>query len=265
MINFPAINPIAVSLGPLKIYWYGIMYIIGFAAAWGLAQYRAEKQKLILSKNQITDLIFYGALGAVIGGRIGYMLFYHLPAFLANPLLLFAIWQGGMSFHGGFLGVLIATWLYAKNIRQPFLQLADFLVPLTPIGLGVGRIGNFMNGELWGRPTDMPWGMVFPHADSVVRHPSQLYEFCLEGVLLFAILWIYSSKPRATGKISGLFLILYGSFRFMAEWFRQPDAQLGFIAFDWLTMGQLLSIPMVLLGLALFFLTSFLSFQREEG
>lgn len=253
MINFPAINPVAVSLGPLKIYWYGIMYFVGFTVAWGLAQYRAKKQSFILSKNQITDLIFYGALGAVIGGRIGYMLFYHLPAFLANPLLLFAIWQGGMSFHGGFLGVAIAIYFYARAIHQPFFKLTDFLIPFVPIGLGAGRIGNFINGELWGRVTAMPWGMIFPRADTAVRHPSQLYEFALEGVLLFVILWIYSKKPRPIGHISGLFLILYGSFRLIAEWFREPDLQLGFIAFDWLTMGQLLSIPMVLLGVWLFF------------
>jgi phosphatidylglycerol:prolipoprotein diacylglycerol transferase len=252
MINIPALNPVAVSLGPIKIYWYGIAYLVGFAAVWCLAQYRAKSRAFILTKDQITDLIFYGALGAVVGGRIGYVLFYHLPVFLANPLWLFAVWQGGMSFHGGFIGVAVAIYLCARSLGQPLLKLTDFLVPFVPIGLGLGRLANFINGELWGRPTDVPWGMVFPRADHLVRHPSQLYEFFLEGVVLFAILWIYSNKPRSLGKVSGLFLIFYGLFRLLAEWFRAPDEQLGFIAFGWLTMGQLLSIPMIILGIVLF-------------
>jgi phosphatidylglycerol---prolipoprotein diacylglyceryl transferase len=253
MINYPAINPIAIALGPIKVYWYGIMYLVGFTAAWFLAQYRIKKQNPILTKNQVTDLIFYCALGAVLGGRLGYILFYNFVAFLQNPLILLKIWLGGMSFHGGILGVAAAIYFYGRSIGQSFLRLTDFIVPVVPIGLGAGRIGNFINGELWGRPTDLSWGMVFPHADTLVRHPSQLYEFCLEGVLLFIIIWIYSSTPRSVGKVSGLFLMCYGFFRLVAEWFRQPDAALGFIAWDWLTMGQLLSLPMVLIGALLFF------------
>lgn len=252
MVNFPDINPVALALGPLKIYWYGIMYLVAFSSVWALAQYRAEKQNFILSKNQISDLIFYGALGVVIGGRVGYMLFYQLSAFLANPFLLFAIWRGGMSFHGGLIGVGVAFYVYARHVQQPFLRLTDFIIPFVPIGLAAGRIGNFINGELWGRPTDLPWGMVFPRADALPRHPSPLYEFALEGVVLFIIMWIYSKKPRPMGKVSGLFLIFYGIFRFIAEFFRQPDVGLGFVAFDWLTMGQLLSVPMVVVGLWLF-------------
>jgi phosphatidylglycerol:prolipoprotein diacylglycerol transferase len=253
MLHFPALDPVAITLGPLKIYWYGLMYLIGFAAAWMLAQYRAKKQMTSLTKNDVSDLIFYCALGVLIGGRVGYMLFYHLPEFLHNPLLLFKIWEGGMSFHGGFLGVAVALYLYGLHIKQPFLRLTDFLIPLVPLGLAAGRIGNFINGELWGRPTTLPWGMIFPRADALPRHPSQLYEFFLEGVVLFIILWFYSKKPRATGKVTGLFLILYGLFRIISECFREPDTQLGYIAFGWLTMGQLLSLPMIVVGLWLFF------------
>lgn len=252
MINFPAFNPIAISLGPIKIYWYGIMYLVGFSAAWGLAQYRAKQQLTSLTKNQVTDLIFYCALGAVLGGRLGYILFYDLAGFFANPLFLFEIWKGGMSFHGGFLGVLMALYFYGRGIHIPYLKLTDFIAPLVPLGLAAGRIGNFINGELWGRPTNLPWGMVFPHAGPFPRHPSQLYEFLLEGILLFSILWLYSSKARPTGKISGLFLLVYAGCRIFVEFFRQPDPQLGFIAFGWLTMGQLLSLPMFLLGAWLF-------------
>lgn len=252
MINYPAINPIAVSLGPLKIYWYGIMYLIGFFAAWVLAQYRA-RQNVILTKNQATDLIFYCALGVVLGGRVGYILFYNFSGFVQHPLSLFKIWQGGMSFHGGFLGVFLAIYLYARSIGQPVFKLTDFIVPLVPIGLGAGRIGNFINGELFGKITNLPWAMIFPNGGPFPRHPSQLYEFFLEGILLFVILWTYSEKPRAVGKVSGVFLIFYGAFRFFAEFFRQPDPQIGFIAWNWLTMGQLLSIPMILLGFVLFF------------
>lgn len=253
MLNYPAIDPIAISLGPIKIYWYGIMYLVGFAGAWWLAQYRAQKQMFSLTKNEITDLIFYAAVGVVVGGRIGYMIFYHFPAFLRDPLSIFKIWQGGMSFHGGLLGVATAIYLYGRYLKQPFLKLTDFLIPFVPLGLAAGRLGNFINGELWGRPTNMPWGMVFPYVDNTPRHPSQLYEFFLEGVVLFLILWFYSQKPRETGRVSGLFFIFYSIFRVFSEFFRQPDPQLGFLAFGWLTMGQLLSIPMFFLGLWLFF------------
>ena len=176
------------------------------------------------------------------------MLFYDVSGFLHNPLLLFKVWDGGMSFHGGVLGVLAAFWLYGRKVKQPFMDVADFLVPFVPIGLGAGRLGNFINGELWGRPTDMPWGMVFPSGGPLARHPSQLYEFLLEGVLLFLILWVYSAKPRPRMAVSGLFLLLYGCFRIFIELFRQPDPQYGYLAFNWLTMGQLLSLPMIIAG-----------------
>lgn len=251
MLIYPQINPIALQLGPLKIHWYGIMYIIGFLSAWGLATLRARRPNSFIKPEQVSDLIFYAALGVVIGGRVGYMLFYDFPHLIAQPWSIFEIWMGGMSFHGGLLGVLFAVWLYSKRIKQPFMALMDFLAPLIPIGLGAGRIGNFINGELWGRVTTVPWGMVFPNAGPLPRHPSELYEFFLEGVVLFLILWFYSAKPRPRMAVSGLFAICYGAFRITAECFREPDQQLGFIAFGWLTQGQLLSIPLVIVGIVL--------------
>lgn len=200
---------------------------------------------------QMDDYIIFAALGVVLGGRIGYVLFYNFSAFADNPLVLLKIWEGGMSFHGGMLGVAIATWLFARKIGSGFLAMTDFVVPLTPIGLGAGRIGNFINGELWGAPTSLPWGMVYLPLGGVPRHPSQLYQFMLEGVLLFIILWWFSSRPRPRAAVSGLFLLCYGSFRFLVEFVRLPDAHLGYLAFDWLTMGQLLSLPMMLGGLGL--------------
>lgn len=251
MLTYPHINPIALALGPLKVHWYGLMYAIGFLGAWYLGTMRANKPNSGWTPDQISDLIFYAAIGVIVGGRTGYILFYAWPDFIAEPLLLFKIWQGGMSFHGGLIGVIIALWLYARKLNKTFFELADFTAPLVPIGLAAGRIGNFINGELWGRVTDMPWAMIFPNGGLLPRHPSQLYEFLFEGVILFIILWRYSSKPRPRTAVSGLFLICYGSFRFALEFFRQPDVQLGFIAFDWLTMGQILSMPMILLGIFL--------------
>jgi phosphatidylglycerol:prolipoprotein diacylglycerol transferase len=248
---FPYINPVAFSLGPLSVKWYGLMYLLAFLAAWGLAHYRVKKYDLNWDAEQVADLIFYGAMGAIIGGRLGYMLFYDLHQFMKAPWVFFKIWQGGMSFHGGLLGVLVSVILFAKKSKKQFLEVTDFMAPLVPIGLGLGRLGNFINGELWGRPTDKAWGVVFPYVDGQARHPSQLYEFALEGILLFIVIWVYASKPRAMGKVSALFLIVYGLCRFFVEFFRQPDAQLGYIALNWLTMGQLLSLPMIAAGIIL--------------
>lgn len=251
MLHYPEINPVALAIGSIKVYWYGLIYLLSFAIAWALSVYRAKKYHLDWTNDQITDLIFYSALGVVIGGRIGYVLFYGFDNFLHNPLVLFKIWQGGMSFHGGLIGVAVALWLYGRSIHKSFFTMGDFIVPVVPIGLGLGRIGNFINGELWGRTTDMPWGMIYPHVDNLPRHPSQIYEFLTEGVLLFIILWFYSAKPRPKMAVSAVFLIFYGLFRIINEFFRQPDTQIGFIAFGWLTKGQLLSLPMLLIGIFL--------------
>jgi len=256
MIILPTINPIALQLGPLKIHWYGLMYLFGFAAAWGLALYRARSMQTYpvnrqWSAAQISDLVFYVALGVIMGGRVGYMLFYDFSTLMAEPIALVKIWQGGMSFHGGFLGVLVGLWCFSRHVNKPFLSVTDFVAPLVPIGLAAGRLGNFINGELLGRVTNMPWGMVFPLGGPSPRHPSQLYELGLEGLLLFIVLWLYSAKPRPMSRVSSLFLLCYGSARFFVEFFRTPDQQLGFIAFNWLTMGQLLSLPMIFLGIYL--------------
>ncbi|WP_454781414.1 prolipoprotein diacylglyceryl transferase [Legionella sp. WA2022007384] len=248
MFTFPYINPVAFSIGPLQVHWYGLMYLIGFVSGWLLAHWRAKHYKLDWTSEQISDVIFYAALGVIIGGRIGYMLFYNFAELVHDPLALFKIWQGGMSFHGGLLGVAIALWLFSRKSGKSFLEIGDFIAPLVPIGLGAGRIGNFINGELWGRVTDMPWGMIYTHVDNQPRHPSELYEFGLEGIGLFLLVWIYARKPRPVGRVSAIFLIGYAICRIIAEFFRQPDPQLGYLAFGWLTMGQILSIPMLLLG-----------------
>jgi len=248
MFAFPYIDPIAFSLGPLQVHWYGLKYLFGFIAAWLLAQVRAKRYKLDWTSEQIGDLIFYSALGVILGGRLGYMLFYNFQTLVHQPWALFKVWEGGMSFHGGLIGVMLAMFLYARKLKKPFLNVTDFVAPLVPLGLAAGRIGNFINGELWGRPTDMPWGMIFPHVDQVARHPTQLYEFGLEGVALFIVVWWYASKPRPNGNVSAIFLIGYAIARMIIELFRVPDPQLGYLAFNWVTIGQLLSIPMLLLG-----------------
>ena len=255
MFTFPEFNPVVISLGPLSIHWYGVMYIIAFGGAWVLASYRRNMKPNQWSTDQISDLIFYGAIGAVVGGRLGSVFFYNFDRFLEDPLWVFRVWEGGMSFHGGLLGVGVALYFYSKSLRKGFWETIDFIVPFVPFGLGAGRIGNFIGGELWGRPTDVSWGMVFPHVDQLPRHPSQLYEVALEGVALFILLWWFSSNPRPRLAVSGVFALGYGSFRFFIEFFREPDQQIGFIAFEWLTMGQLLSVPMAAGGMLLLFLS----------
>ena len=255
MFTFPEFNPVVISLGPLSIHWYGVMYIIAFGGAWVLASYRRNMKPNQWSTDQISDLIFYGAIGAVVGGRLGSVFFYNFDRFLEDPLWVFRVWEGGMSFHGGLLGVGVALYFYSKSLRKGFWETIDFIVPFVPFGLGAGRIGNFIGGELWGRPTDVSWGMVFPHVDQLPRHPSQLYEVALEGVALFILLWWFSSNPRPRLAVSGVFALGYGSFRFFIEFFREPDQQIGFIAFEWLTMGQLLSVPMAAGGILLLFLS----------
>ncbi len=251
MLTHPRIDPVAFSVGPLDVHWYGLLYLVGFAAGWALGRVRAGRPGSGWRRHEVGDLLFYTALGVILGGRIGYIVFYDMGRFLADPLVLFRVWEGGMSFHGGLLGVLLALWLYARHTRRPFLAVADFVTPLVPIGLGAGRLGNFINGELWGRPTDLPWGMVFPHVGPEPRHPSQLYELGLEGIVLFAILWLYSRRPRPLGAVSAMFLLWYGIFRFGVEFVRAPDPHLGFLAFGWLTMGQALSLPMLAGGVVL--------------
>ncbi len=251
MIAYPKIDPIAVRLGPLKVHWYGLMYLFGFVAFWLLGRIRARREDVVVRPEEVGDLLFYGMVGVILGGRLGYVLFYGLEAFVHDPLMVFRIWEGGMSFHGGLIGALVGGWLYQRRRGWGFLRTMDFVAPLIPPGLFFGRIGNFINGELWGKPTDLPWGMVFPGAGPEPRHPSQLYEAFLEGVVLFAILWLFSSRPRPVGAVSGLFLVCYGLFRFLIEFVRQPDPQLGYLAFGWVTMGQILSLPMMLAGAAL--------------
>lgn len=248
MLNYPDIDPVAIHIGSFGIHWYGIMYLIGFSAAWWLGNRRANQSKG-WNKEQVSDLIFFGAMGVVLGGRIGYMFFYNFGFLLENPLSLIRIWEGGMSFHGGFLGVIVALWLFSRRYNKSAYKVLDFIAPLVPIGLAAGRIGNFIGSELWGRVTDAPWAMVFPNGGPDPRHPSQLYEAGLEGVLMFCILWWFTSKPRPTFAAAGLFCMLYGCFRFFVEFFREPDDGV-FVAFNWLTKGQLLSTPMIIIGLS---------------
>jgi phosphatidylglycerol:prolipoprotein diacylglycerol transferase len=251
MLIHPNIDPVAFSIGPLAVRWYGLMYLAGFAAGWWLGTRRIKKGVAPLTREQFDGLMFAAVLGVILGGRLGHVLFYKPGYYASHPLEIFAIWQGGMSFHGGLLGVILAMAVVARRQRIDYLRLMDFIAPLTPLGIAAGRVANFINGELWGRVTDLPWGMVFRAAGDAPRHPSQLYEAALEGLALFVILWWFSSKPRRRGQVSGLFLAGYGVFRFIAEFAREPDEYLGFLALG-LTMGQWLSVPMVVLGAWLF-------------
>jgi len=255
MLVHPQFDPIAFSLGPVAVRWYGLMYLVAFALLFllGRARIRAQSPSVPpgFGQRDLEDLLFWGAIGTVLGGRLGYVLFYKPGHFLANPLDVLMVWQGGMAFHGGLIGVIAAMALFARRRGWRFLQISDYVAPLVPLGLAAGRMGNFINGELWGRPTSVPWGMVFPQAgDGIARHPSQLYQFAGEGLLLFLIVWLYSSRPRPMGAISGVFLIGYGVMRFLAEFAREPDAFLGLLGLG-LSMGQWLSLPMVALGVAL--------------
>src|SRR5688500_15599596 len=249
MLSYPSIDPVAFALGPVKVHWYGLMYLLGFIGFLMLGSRRAQQPNSPIKPEQVADMLFYCVLGVIAGGRIGSVFFYNFTDFLADPLMIIRIWEGGMSFHGGLIGVIVAMIIYARKLGIKFIQLTDFGAPMVPIGLGFGRIGNFINGELWGRVTDVPWAMAFPRAGPEPRHPSQLYEFALEGIVMFTVLWLYSRKPRPIGAVSGLFLILYGAFRFAVEFVREPDAHIGFLAFDWLTVGQLLSLPMIIAGI----------------
>jgi phosphatidylglycerol---prolipoprotein diacylglyceryl transferase len=250
MLVHPDIDPIAFAIGPLAVRWYGLMYLLGFGAAWWLGLRRIRRGFAPVTRVQFDDLVFLAVLGVILGGRLGYVLFYKPGYYASHPLEIFYVWQGGMSFHGGLLGVMLAMAFAAWRHGVDYLRLMDFVAPLCPLGIAAGRMGNFINGELWGRATDLPWGMVFRNAGPDARHPSQLYEFFGEGIVLFALLWWYSSKPRPRGRISGLFLIGYGVARFLAEFAREPDAFLGFLALG-LTMGQWLCLPMIAGGIAL--------------
>jgi phosphatidylglycerol---prolipoprotein diacylglyceryl transferase len=251
MLIHPEFDPIALQLGPVAVRWYGLMYLAAFATVLILGRARIRRQPwLNVSTRDLDDMLFLGVLGVVLGGRLGYVLFYKPLDYLYDPIRIFFVWEGGMSFHGGFLGVIAAMWWFARSRGKRWLEITDFIAPLVPLGLGAGRIGNFINGELWGRASDLPWAMVFPQVDGVPRHPSQVYEFLLEGIVLFALLWLFSRRWRPTGAVSALFLIGYGSLRFCVEFTREPDNFLGLLAFG-LSMGQWLSIPMVLAGIGL--------------
>lgn len=251
MLTFPQIDPVAIALGPIKVHWYGLMYLLAFFFAWLLGLYRINKGLFDVSVQRFEDLLFYGILGVILGGRLGYVLFYQPGYYLSNPMQIFSVWDGGMAFHGGLIGVLIAMLWFAYKEKKSFLEISDFAAPLVPLGLAFGRLGNFINGELWGRPTDVSWGMVFPHADNLVRHPSQLYQMALEGLLLFVILWLFSSKKRPVGQVSAVFLIGYGLFRFLVEYTREPDGYLGLLSLGF-SMGQWLSLPMIIGGVILY-------------
>ncbi|MCU7905508.1 MAG: prolipoprotein diacylglyceryl transferase [Candidatus Thiodiazotropha sp. (ex Epidulcina cf. delphinae)] len=270
MITYLEIEPVILTLGKVSIHWYGVMYLIGFLGGWWLGRMRVGRPGVVWSAAQVDDVVFYIVLGVVLGGRVGYLFIYGLDGFLSDPLSLFRVWEGGMSFHGGLLGVLLAMWYFARKEGRTFFDATDFIAPLVTIGLGAGRLGNFINAELWGGVTDLPWGMRVPcdlagglcgrlgqsmDAEySLPVHPNQLYEFFLEGVLLLLILWVFSAKPRPRMAVSGLFLVCYGAFRFAVEFVRLPDSHIGYIASDWVTMGQVLSAPMILFGILLLYL-----------
>jgi len=251
-MQMPNIDPVFLSIGPLQFRWYGLMYVLAFIASYFIIRSEVKRKQLPLTTDDVSDLVFYAALGVILGGRLGYILFYNLGFYLANPLKLLAVWEGGMSFHGGFLGVVLVLVLYARRKNVAFMSLIDIAGLCSPVGLGLGRIGNFINAELYGRATDMPWGIIFPGSDGLPRHPSQLYEAFLEGLVLFFLVRFASRKSDVNGVAGWTFVAGYGLFRFIVEFFRQPDAQVGFF-FKWFSMGQFLSLPMFLLGIFMIF------------
>jgi phosphatidylglycerol---prolipoprotein diacylglyceryl transferase len=254
MLRYPTINPIALKVGPLQIHWYGVMYLLGFAGGWMLARRRASRPESTWTAPEVDDWLFYAMLGVIVGGRIGYVLFYGMPLWRADWLYPLKIWEGGMAFHGGLLGVLAATAIFAWRNSRRVWDVMDFAAPFAGIGLFFGRLGNFINSELWGKPTDLPWAMLAPDPNGgppVPRHPSQLYEATLEGLVLFSIVWIFSSRPRPRFAVSGLFAICYGTARILVEFVREPDVGIGYLAFGWVTMGMVLSVPLLLAGIAL--------------
>jgi phosphatidylglycerol:prolipoprotein diacylglycerol transferase len=251
MLELPTIDPVIFSIGPVAVRWYGLMYVLGFLATWWLARHRCTRPDSPVTPVQVDDLVFYGMLGVILGGRLGYTLVYGWDEIAADPLYVLKIWKGGMSFHGGLVGVMVAMWLYGRSIGNTMMRMTDFVAPFVPIGLGLGRIGNFINGELWGRETDVPWAF---NVNGSALHPTQLYEALLEGLVLFVLLYAYSAKPRPYRAVSGLFLLLYGVFRFVVEFYRVPDAHMGdggYLAWGWLTTGQLLCLPMIVGGIVL--------------
>ncbi|MGH8429036.1 MAG: prolipoprotein diacylglyceryl transferase [Solimonas sp.] len=252
MLTNPNINPVAIKLGPLSVHWYGLMYLLGFWGAWWLGTLRARQPHIAWPKERVSDLLFYIVMGVILGGRIGYTLFYNFAGFLQEPLVIFRMWEGGMSFHGGLIGVIVSYFAFAWKHRLKVFDIADFAAPLIPVGLFTGRIGNFINGELWGAPTTLPWAMVFPGAGPEPRHPSMLYEAFLEGLVLCALLWWFARKPRPRMAVSGLFLVGYAVFRSLVELVRLPDAHIGYLyGSGWLTMGMVLSAPMLVAGAAM--------------
>jgi phosphatidylglycerol:prolipoprotein diacylglycerol transferase len=258
MLHYPTINPTIIKIGPLQIRWYGVMYILAFLASYFLVKYQIRKKKLNIDINTVNDLFLFLIIGLIIGARLGYIVFYNLPFYLSHPLKLFAIWEGGMSFHGGLIGIIFSGLIFVKKHKASFWEFADLISVTAPIGLGLGRLGNFINAELYGRVTNLPWGMIFPSGGVLPRHPSQLYELFLEGILLFIVLWRIKDFHFKKGTLFCLFLILYSIFRFFIEFFREPDPQLGLI-FSFITMGQVLSVVMCILGLVLLY------FRPEKG
>jgi phosphatidylglycerol---prolipoprotein diacylglyceryl transferase len=268
VLTYPEINPVAVKLGPFAVHWYGLMYLVGIFGGWFLLVRRARKPEVHWTSPQISDVAFYAAIGIVLGGRLGYVCFYNFNYYFGHPLRILYVWDGGMSFHGGLIGVLVACGLYAWRHKRHYFDIMDFIAPAVPVGLFAGRVGNFINGELWGKVSNLPWAMRLPCADerfsrycgnlhsgfSAPHHPSQLYEALLEGLVLFVVLWWFSAKPRPRMAVSGLFALGYGLIRFGIEFVRLPDPQLGYLAFGWLTMGQVLSLPLILVGVVLLWL-----------